>query len=186
MGLTRTALIFAAGYVLGRPEGRAKVAQLAQRPEVTQLRDQAATKVSSGWQSGKQQLTKATHRANKQADEVSSTSNGSGPDYSPPRRRRLPSFPRRGAQPAPSEVTSTAPVGTTPATATSSGTPTVPVAGDRASTSTTATVTGPTTSSPAAPSDQGSTSPATASGKSEVPPAASTPPVPPRSATDRK
>src|SRR5919112_703295 len=143
MGLTRTALVFAAGYVLGRPEGRAKVAQLAQRPEVTQLREQATSKVSSGWKTGKQQLTKATDRANKQADEVSSTSNGSGPGYSPPRRRRLPSFPRRGARPAPSEVTTTDPVGTTPGNATSSGTPAVPVAGDRASTSTTPTVTGP-------------------------------------------
>jgi hypothetical protein len=50
-------LIFAAGYILGRPEGRAKVAELAKRPEVTQLREQAASTVSSGLKSGKEQLT---------------------------------------------------------------------------------------------------------------------------------
>jgi hypothetical protein len=37
MGLVRTALIFGTGYVLGRPEGQAKVVELAQRPEVAQF-----------------------------------------------------------------------------------------------------------------------------------------------------
>jgi hypothetical protein len=158
MGLTRAALIFAAGYVLGRPEGRAKVTQLARRPEVTQLREQAANTVSSGWQSGKEQLTKATPRANKQTDQASSTSNGSGLDYPERRRRRLPSFPRRDARPAPG-VTTTPPVGTTPTTATGGGTSTVPVAGARASTHTTSTGTEPTTATPASPIDPGSTPP---------------------------
>jgi hypothetical protein len=43
MGLVRTALIFGAGYALGRPEGRSKIAELAKRPEVAQLREQAAS-----------------------------------------------------------------------------------------------------------------------------------------------
>ncbi|MDT0353340.1 hypothetical protein [Pseudonocardia charpentierae] len=46
MGLVRAALIFGAGYVLGRPEGRAKAAALANRPEVAQLRQQAASTVA--------------------------------------------------------------------------------------------------------------------------------------------
>jgi hypothetical protein len=179
MGLTRAALIFAAGYVLGRPEGRAKVAELAKRPEVTQLREQAASTVSSGLKSGKEQLTKATGRADKVSDQDSSTSNGSGPGYSDRRRRRLPSFPRRGARPARSGVTTTAPVGTTPATPTSGGTSTSPVAADdRASTGTAPTVTGPTTGIP------GSTPPATGSGEPEVRPVPSTPPIPPGSADE--
>jgi hypothetical protein len=155
MGLTRAALIFAAGYVLGRPEGRAKVAELAKRPEVTQLREQAASTVSSGLKSGKEQLTKATGRADKVSDQVSSTSNGSGPGYSDRRRRRLPSFPRRGARPAGSGATTTAP-----------------------------TVTASTSGIPAGPSDSGSTPPATGSGEPEVRPAPSTPPTTPGSADE--
>ena len=184
MGLTRAALIFAAGYILGRPEGRAKVAELAKRPEVTQLREQAASTVSSGLKSGKEQLIKATSRADEVSDQVSSTSNGSGPGYSDRRRRRLPSFPRRGARPERSGVTTTAPVGTTPATATSGGTSMSPVAGDRASTGTAPTVTGPTAGIPAGPSDSGSKPPATASGEPEVRPMPSTPPIPPGSADE--
>lgn len=48
MGLVRTALIFGVGYALGRPEGQAKVVELAKRPEVAQARHQAATAVSRG------------------------------------------------------------------------------------------------------------------------------------------
>ena len=184
MGLTRAALIFAAGYVLGRPEGRAKVAELAKRPEVTQLREQAASTVSSGLKSGKEQLTKATGRADKVSDQVSSTSNGSGPGYSDRRRRRLPSFPRRGARPAWSGATTTASVGTTAATATSGGTSKSPVAGDRDSTDTAPTVTASTSGIPAGPSDSGSTPPATGSGEPEVRPAPSTPPTTPGSADE--
>jgi hypothetical protein len=181
MGLTRAALIFAAGYVLGRPEGRAKVTQLAQRPEVTQLREQAANTASSGWQSGKEQLTQAARRANKQTDQAPSTSNGSGPDYSERRRRRLPSFPRRGARPAPG-VATTAPVGTAPTAPTSGGTSTVPVAGAGASTDTTSTGTEHTTATPASPMDSGSTPPTSTSAEPGVPPVASTAPIPPTGA----
>ena len=184
MGLTRAALIFAAAYVLGRPEGSAKVAELAKRPEVTQLREQAASTVSSGLKSGKEQLIKATGRADKVSDQVSSTGNGSGPGYSDRRRRRLPSFPRRGARPARSGITTTAPVGTTPAAAASGGTSTSPVAGDRASTGTTPAVTGSTAGIPAGPSNSGSKAPATGSGEPEVRPAHSAAPIPPGSADE--
>ena len=184
MGLTRAALIFAAGYVLGRPEGRAKVAELAKRPEVTQLREQAASTVASGLKSGKEQLTKATGRADTVSDQVSSTSNGSGPGYSDRRRRRLPSFPRRGARPARSGVTSTAPVGTTPTTATSGGTRHGPVAGNRSRRARHPGYTGPTAGSPAGPSNSGSKRPATASGEPKVPPVPSTPPIPPGGADE--
>jgi hypothetical protein len=185
MGLTRAALIFAAGYVLGRPEGRAKVAELAKRPEVTQLREQAASMVASGLKSGKEQLTKATNRADKVSDQVSSTSNGSGPGYSDRRRRRLPSFPRRGAGPARSGVTSTAPVGTTPTTATSGGGTTMgSVAGNEVSTGTATRDTGPTAGSPPGPSNSGSKRPATASGEPKDAPVPSTPPIPPDGADE--
>jgi hypothetical protein len=114
MGLVRTALIFGAGYVLGRPEGRAKVGELANRPEVAQLRQQAASTVASSVKSGKEQLTKATARAGGNASEqVSPNDNESGPS-SARRGRRLPSFPKRGARHAASTATaSTAATGTT-------------------------------------------------------------------------
>ena len=51
------ALIFGAGYALGRPEGRRKIAELAQRPEVKQAREQAVSTVSSGLETGKQRLS---------------------------------------------------------------------------------------------------------------------------------
>ena len=114
MGLVRTALIFGAGYVLGRPEGRAKVAELANRPEVAQLRQQAASTVASSVKSGKEQLTKATARAGGNASEqVSPGGNDSEPSANR-RGRRLPSFPKRGARHAASTATaSTAATGTT-------------------------------------------------------------------------
>jgi hypothetical protein len=39
MGLIRTALVFGAGYTLGRPDAREYLAQLGQRPQVKQLRE---------------------------------------------------------------------------------------------------------------------------------------------------
>jgi hypothetical protein len=109
MGLIRTALIFGAGYVLGRPEGRAKVAELANRPEVAQLRQQAASTVASGVKSGKEQLTKAAGAAVGNASkQVSPNGNDSGPSINR-RGRRLPSFPKRGARHAASTATATAP-----------------------------------------------------------------------------
>jgi len=106
MGLIRTALIFGAGYVLGRPEGRAKVAALGNRPEVAQLRQQAASTVASSVKSGKERLTKATGRAGGDAAEQDSPNgNDSGPNAA--RRGRLPSFPKRGARHAASTATAT-------------------------------------------------------------------------------
>jgi hypothetical protein len=127
MGLVRTALIFGAGYVLGRPEGRAKLAELVKRPEVAQLRQQAASTVSSGVKTGKQQLTKATGRATDSTSETVSTRNGdSGTSPKGRSGHRLPSFPRRGDRPdTPSTgALSTDPIsaGTTPAGTSPTGT----------------------------------------------------------------
>jgi hypothetical protein len=96
MGLVRTALVFGAGYVLGRPEGRRQIAALVQRPEVTQLRQQAVDTVSSTVETGRKRLTK-------DAD----------PTPEGVRNRRLPSFPRRGAR-------HSVPAGAAPATDTMS------------------------------------------------------------------
>jgi hypothetical protein len=73
------ALIFGAGYALGRPEGRRKIAELAQRPEVKQAREQAVSTVSSGLETGKQRLS------GKVADVKD--------------KNRGPSFPETGARP---------------------------------------------------------------------------------------
>jgi hypothetical protein len=113
MGLVRTALIFGAGYVLGRPEGRAKVAALGNRPEVAQLRQQAASTVASSVKSGKERLTKATGRAGGDAAEQDSPNgNDSGPNTAR-RGLRLPSFPNRGARHAASTATATTSTGST-------------------------------------------------------------------------
>jgi hypothetical protein len=106
MGLVRTALVFGAGYVLGRPEGRRQLTELARRPEVTHLRQQAVDKVSTTVDTGRKRLTKDT----KEGKHTDPTSDGV-------RNRRLPSFPRRGAR-------STVPAGAAPTTDTlSTGTP---------------------------------------------------------------
>jgi hypothetical protein len=113
MGLVRTALIFGAGYVLGRPEGRAKVAALGNRPEVAQLRQQAASTVASSVKSGKERLTNATGRAGgNAAEQASPNGNDSGPNTAR-RGRRLPSFPKRGARHAASTATATSSTGPT-------------------------------------------------------------------------
>ena len=69
MKLFWAGLIFGAGYVLGRPEGRAKLAELSQRPEVTQLKQRAASTVSNGAKTGQQQLAKAAHTVKDKASE---------------------------------------------------------------------------------------------------------------------
>lgn len=56
MGLVRAALIFGAGYALGRPEGRQKIAELARHPEADRLRQQAVDTVSTGLETGKKRL----------------------------------------------------------------------------------------------------------------------------------
>jgi hypothetical protein len=173
MGLVRTALIFGAGYVLGRPEGRAKVAELAKRPEVAQLRQQAASTVSSGLKMGKKQVAEATDKVtDKATDQVSEQGsaqiNGSGMTTGTGgwRGRRLPSFPRRGARHAAPAGTATTPLGTEAGTATTGGgTSTGPVLADTVSAGTTPTGAAPTGTTPTAKSPTG-----TASTEPEVPP----------------
>ena len=46
MGLVRTALIFGAGFALGHPAGRAKLADLLDRPEVAEVRRKAVAATS--------------------------------------------------------------------------------------------------------------------------------------------
>jgi hypothetical protein len=116
MGLVRTALIFGAGYALGRPEGQAKVVELAKRPEVARLRHQAATTVSRGLKRGGKQVAVGTDTVpgkDSPAADGSAVTTGRGGW----RGRRLPSFPRRG----------TVPDGTTP-TGSASTQPEVPPA----------------------------------------------------------
>ena len=165
MGLVRTALIFGAGYVLGRPEGQAKVTELAKRPEVAQLRQQAASTVSSGLKTGKEQVAKATGMVSEKA---SAKTNGSGMTTGTGgwRDRRLPSFPRRGARHAAPAVSATAPLGTTPleTTATMGGT-SRPVSSGTLSVGTT---------------PSGTTPAGTASAKPDVP-VVPPPPLPPTS-----
>jgi hypothetical protein len=98
MKLFWAGLIFGAGYVLGRPEGRAKLAELSKRPEVTQLRQRAVSTVSSGAKTGRQQLANAAHTVKDKASEKlpNRTSSGSGAVTEPAAVRRglrLPSFP---------------------------------------------------------------------------------------------
>jgi hypothetical protein len=133
MRLFTVGLIFAAGYVLGRPEGRAKLAELSQRPEVVQLRQRATSTVSSGAKTGQQQLAKAAHTVKNKASEKlpGKTTDRSGAASDPAGSRRglrLPSFPRRGVRPDASTVTAAGPVETAtgPATANTSPSP-VPV-----------------------------------------------------------
>ena len=80
MKLFWAGLIFGAGYVVGRPEGRAKLAELSQRPEVTQLKQRAASTLSNGAKTGQQQLAKAAHTVKDKASEKlpGKTTDGSG------------------------------------------------------------------------------------------------------------
>jgi hypothetical protein len=127
MGLLRMALIFGAGYALGRPEGRRKVAELAQRPEVKQAREQAVSTVSSGLETGKQRLS----------GKVSGAKD----------KNRGPSFPEAGARPDGPSVTAAdiAPASGSPAGTASN-------ASSLGTTSPGTTSPGRTASSPASPS----------------------------------
>jgi hypothetical protein len=123
MRLFWAGLIFGAGYVLGRPEGRAKVAELSQRPEVTQLRQRAASTVSSGAKTGQQQLAKAAHTVKDKASEKlpGNAADRSGAVTEPTVARRglrLPSFPRRGGRSGASTVPAAGPAETALGTAT--------------------------------------------------------------------
>jgi hypothetical protein len=108
MGLVRTALIFGAGYVVGHPAGRAKMAELARRPEVAQLRQKVVDTASTGVETGKKQLAKATDRSGSGTSDNGSLPTG-GVDASTSTGRwsgrRLPSFPRRGTRPSPGTAT---------------------------------------------------------------------------------
>ena len=123
MRLFWVGLIFGAGYVLGRPEGRAKLAELSQRPEVTQLRQRAGSTVSSGAKTGQQQLAHAAHAVKDKASEKlpGKTASGSDAVTEPAGARRglrLPSFPRRGGRPDTSTMPAAGPVETALGTAT--------------------------------------------------------------------
>jgi hypothetical protein len=103
MKLLWAGCIFGAGYVLGRPEGRAKIAELLQRPEVAELRQQASSTASTAVRSGTDQLTQVAQKVKDSAAEKRSgkTADGShvGSDAAGSRRGlRLPPF-RRGAAP---------------------------------------------------------------------------------------
>lgn len=140
MKLVRMALIFGAGYVLGRPEGRRKIAELAQRPEVKQAREQAVSTVSSGLETGKQRLS----------SKVSEVKDKKGE----------PSFPERGARPdgPPATAAPTTPGSAAPVTGTPAGTASNASSPGTAAPSTTATrTTSPGTTSPGTPASPAST-----------------------------
>jgi hypothetical protein len=128
MKLFWAALIFGAGYALGHPEGRAKLAELSKRPEVTQLRQRAASTVSSGAKTGQQQLTHAAQTVKDKASEKlpGKSASGSDPVTEPAgarRRLRLPSFPRPGGRPDTSTMPAAGPVETATGTGTTGMSP---------------------------------------------------------------
>ena len=137
MRLFWAGLIFGAGYVLGHPRGRAKLAELSQRPAVAQLRQRASSTVSSGAKTGQQQLAKAANTVKDKASKTlpGTTTDRSGmvtePALTEPagsrRALRLPSFPRRGARPDVSAVPPAGPVETATGTATATSPSPAPV-----------------------------------------------------------
>jgi hypothetical protein len=123
MKLLWAGLIFGAGYALGRPEGRAKLAELSKRPEVTQLRQKAASTVAHGAKTGQQQLAHAAHTVKDKASEKFPGKTASGSDAvteaaGARRGLRLPSFPRRGGRPDTSTMPAAGSVETATGTAT--------------------------------------------------------------------
>jgi hypothetical protein len=115
MKLLWAGVIFGAGYVLGRPEGRAKLAELVARPEVAQLRQQAASTVSSAAKTGQQQLTKTAQKVKQAASEKRTGMTGDGSTVVTERvaaRRglRLSPFRRRGVGPDSSVVPAAGPI----------------------------------------------------------------------------
>ena len=117
MKLLTAGLIFGAGYVLGHPEGRAKLAELSKRPEVTQLKQRAASTVSSGAKTSQQHLAQAAHTVTDKASEKlpGKAARGSDAVTEPAGARRglrLPSFPRRGGRPDTSTMPAAGPVET--------------------------------------------------------------------------
>ena len=130
MGLVRTALIFGAGYAIGHPAGRAKVAELARRPEVAQLREKAVATASTGVEAGKKQFAKATDRSSTTPEVTAYTPADDVESGGPAGRRfgrRLPSFPRRGARHAAPVATPVTPATGAAVTGTAVTTPDAPV-----------------------------------------------------------
>jgi hypothetical protein len=66
--------------------GRAKLAELSKRPEVTQLGQRAASTVSSGAKTGQQQLANAAHTVKDKASEKFPAGQPAAPARSPSRR----------------------------------------------------------------------------------------------------
>ena len=104
MRIVTAAVIFGAGYLLGRPEGRAKLAELLHRPEVAQLRKQATSTASTAARTGRQQLATATQKikntaTEKRAARTAAGSSAGNDATESPRGLRLPRIPRRGARP---------------------------------------------------------------------------------------
>jgi len=139
MKLIWAGCIFGAGYVLGRPEGRAKLAELLQRPEGTQLTQRATSTASTAVKTSRQQLSTATQKIKDNAVQrragTSADASAAVTDTGSRRRLRLPQFARQGVR--------------------SDGS-VVPVAGPVAMATETAT---PETSASSTPVNQASTSP---------------------------
>jgi hypothetical protein len=108
--------IFGAGYVLGRPEGRAKLAELLQRPEVRQLKQQATSTASTAIKTSRQQLSTATQKIKDNAVRkragTSTDASGAVMDTGSRRRLRLPQFARQGVRSDGSVVPVAGPVAT--------------------------------------------------------------------------
>ena len=109
MKIFTAAVIFGAGYLLGRPESRVKLAELLHRPEVAQLRQQATSTASTAARTGRQQLATATQKIKDTAAEKRAARAADGPSTDSeaagsPRGLRLPRISRRGAHPDASTV----------------------------------------------------------------------------------
>jgi hypothetical protein len=132
MKLLWAGCIFGAGYLLGRPEGRAKIAELLQRPEVAELRQQATSTASTAVKSGTEQLTQVAQKVKDSAADkrTGKTADGSpvGSDAAGSRQGlRLPQFPRRGATPDAPTVPTAGPTDTATTTAAQSTSRPAPV-----------------------------------------------------------
>ena len=114
MKLIWVGCIFGAGYVLGRPEGRAKLAELLQHPEVTQLKQQATSTASTAVKTSRHQLSTATQKFKDNAAQrrpgTSTDASAAVTDSASRRRLRLPQFARQGVRSGGSAVPVAGPV----------------------------------------------------------------------------
>ena len=128
MKLLWAGCIFGAGYLLGRPEGRAKIAELLQRPEVAELRQQATSTASTAVKSGTEQLTQVAQKVKDSAAEKRTGKSADGSRVgSDAAGSRLPQFPRRGATPDAPTVPTAGPTDTATTTAAQSTSRPAPV-----------------------------------------------------------